>query len=83
MLFEVEQIINNAPLTYVYPNDIETCLTPDHLLFGKQSLYSSNTTLTLIRNLTVISSTTDKINSIIIIIWIGGDINMGHNEHQN
>ena len=25
MLFEVELIINNAPLTYVYPNTIETC----------------------------------------------------------
>ena len=28
VLFEVEMIINNAPLTYVYPNTIETCLTP-------------------------------------------------------
>ena len=26
-LFEVELIINNAPLIYVYPNTIETCLT--------------------------------------------------------
>ena len=34
-LFEVELIINNAPLTYVYPNTIETCLTPNHLLFGR------------------------------------------------
>ena len=25
MLFEVELIVNNAPLTYVYPNTIETC----------------------------------------------------------
>ena len=36
VLFEVELIINNAPLTYVYPNTIETCLTPNHLLFGRQ-----------------------------------------------
>ena len=28
MLFEVELIINNAPLIYVYPNTIETCSTP-------------------------------------------------------
>ena len=35
-LFEVELIINNAPLAYVYPNTIETCLTPSHLLFDKQ-----------------------------------------------
>ena len=28
LLFEVRLIINNAPLTYVYPNTIEMCLTP-------------------------------------------------------
>ena len=58
------QIINNATLTYVYPNTIETCLTPNHLLFGRQLLCSSNTTSTVVRNLTVFSSTTDKINRI-------------------
>ena len=44
VLFKVELVINNAPLTYVYPNTIETCLTPNYFLFGKQLLYSSNTT---------------------------------------
>ena len=58
VLFEVELIINNAPLTYVYPNTIETCLTPNHLLFGR------NITSTVVRNLTVLSSTTDRINLI-------------------
>ena len=74
VLFEVELIINNAPLTYVYPNTIEACLTPNHLLFGRQLLYSSNTTSTVVRNLTVLSSTTDKTNR--IIFWISGDMNM-------
>ena len=59
MLFEAELIINNKPLTYLYANTIET---PNHLLFGRQWLYSSNTTSAVIRNLTVLSSTTDKIN---------------------
>ena len=36
VLFEVELIINDAALTYVYLNTIETCLTPNHLLFGRQ-----------------------------------------------
>ena len=72
MLFEVELIINNKPLTYVYPNTIET---PNHLLFGRQLLYSSNTTSTVVRNLTVLSSTTDKINRI-SNHWIGGDMNL-------
>ena len=61
VLFEVELIINNKPLTYVYPNTIET---PNHLLFGIQLLYSSNTTSTVVRNLAVPSTTTDKINRI-------------------
>ena len=64
VLFEVELTINNTSLTYVYPNTIETCLTPNHLLFGRQLLYSSNTTSTAVRNLTVLSSTSDKINRI-------------------
>ena len=39
VLFEAELILGNAPLTYVYPNTLETFLTPNHLLFGRQSLY--------------------------------------------
>ena len=64
VLFEVELIINNAPLTYVNPNSTETCLIPNHLVFCRQLSYSSNTTSTVVRNLTVFSGTTDKINRI-------------------
>ena len=51
MLYEVELIINNAPLIYVYPYTIKTCLTLNYLLFGRQLLSSSNTT-TVAANLT-------------------------------
>ena len=64
MLFEVALIINNIPLIYVYPNTVETCLTLHHLLFGRQLLHSSKTTSTVVRNVTILSSTTDKINRI-------------------
>ena len=64
VLFEVEPIINNAPLTYVCSNTIETCLTPNHSLFCRQLLYSSKTASTVVRNATAPSSTTDKINRI-------------------
>ena len=64
VLIEIELIINNLPLTYIYQNAMETCLTPNYLLFGRQLLYSSNTTSTVVRNVTVLSSTTDKINHI-------------------
>ena len=66
---EVELTIKNAPLTYVYRNTIKTCLTPNHLLFGRQLFYSSNTTSTVVRNLTVLSSTTDKTNHISNHFW--------------
>ena len=68
-LFEVELIINNAPLTYVYPNTIETCLALNHLLFGRQLLHYSHTTSTVVRNLTILSSTSDKINHIGNLFW--------------
>ena len=69
MLFEVELIINNAPLIYLYPNTIKTCLTPNYLLFGRQLLLSSNTTSTVAANLTVLSSNTDEIKRISNHFW--------------
>ena len=69
VLFQVELIINNAPLIYVYPNTIKICLTPNYLLFGRQLLLSSNTTSTVAANITVLSSTTDKVNRISNHFW--------------
>ena len=69
MLFEVELTINNAPLINVYPNTIETYLTPNYVLSGRQLLLSSNTTSTVAANLIVLSSTTDKINRISNNFW--------------
>ena len=69
MLFEVELIINNEPLIYVYPNTIETCLTPNSLLFGRQLSLTSNAISSVAANLTVLSSTTDKINRISNHFW--------------
>ena len=68
-MFEVELIVNKAPLIYVYANIIKTCLTANYLLFGRQLLLPSNTTLTVAVNLTVLSSTTDKINRISNHFW--------------
>ena len=64
VLIKVKLINDNAPLTYVYPNTVKTYLTPNHLLFSRQLLCYSNTTSPVIRNLTVFSRTTDKINRI-------------------
>ena len=69
VFIEFKLIINNVPLTYVYPNTIKTYLTPNHLLFGRQLSSYSSTTSAVIRNLTVLSSTTDKINRISNHFW--------------
>ena len=56
VLLEVELIINNKHtfnirLTYRYPNTIETCFTPNHLLFRRQLLYSFRTIFKKVRHL--------------------------------
>ena len=35
VLFECEAILNNCPVTYIYPTDLTSCLTPNHLLYGR------------------------------------------------
>ena len=69
VLIKVKVIINNALLTYVYPNTIKTILTPNYLLIGRQLLCYSNTTWTVVRDLTVLSSTTDETNHISNHFW--------------
>ena len=34
VLFECQAILNNRPLTCIYPTDLTSCLTPNHLLYG-------------------------------------------------
>ena len=54
MCYLVERIINNAPLTFFYPNTIYKCLIQS---FGRQLLYFSETT------------SIDKINGISNHFW--------------
>ena len=49
VLFEIDLI--NIRLTYFYPNTIETCFTPNHLLFGRQLLYSFRAIFKKVRHL--------------------------------
>ena len=41
VLYEVEQIISNRPMTYYYSDNEESCLTPNHLLHGRTLKYSN------------------------------------------
>lgn len=42
ILMEIESIINNRPITYVYPNDLETCVSPNHLLYGRKISFTAS-----------------------------------------
>ena len=76
VFIEVKLIINNALLTYFYPNTIKTYLTPNHLLFPRPLLCYSNTKSAVIMNLTVLSSTTDRINHFSNHFWLCGNMNV-------
>ena len=69
VLIEVKLITDKAPFICVYPNTIKTYLTFNHLLIGRQLLCYSNSSSAVFRNLTVLSSTTDKINRISNHFW--------------
>ena len=44
LLYEIELVLNSRPLGFVYDNDLEEILTPNHLLFGCK-LYTSNSSI--------------------------------------
>ena len=46
VLLEIESILNNRPLTYIYPNDLEECVTPNHLLYGRKLNFTSTNSST-------------------------------------
>ena len=69
VLIKVKLIINKVPLTYFYSNTNKTYITPNQLLFDRQLLCYSNTASTVVRNLTVLSSTPGEINRISNYFW--------------
>ena len=67
VLYVVEQIINNRPITYYYSDNEESCLTPNHLLHRRTLNYSnllSDSTageVILQRNLTLLGMIKERI----------------------
>ena len=56
-------------LWHAFTQILSKHLIPNHLLFGRQLLSYSNTPSAVIKNLAVLSSTTDKINRISSYFW--------------
>ena len=69
VLFEIECILNNRPITYYYSTVMEPCLTPNHLLYGR-TLTLSNTYMNDI-NYSSINPILEsqKLNSLINHFW--------------
>ena len=69
VLFDIECILNNRPITYYYSTDIEQCLTPNHLLYGR-TLTLSNTDMNYINYNTINPILeSQKLNNIVNHFW--------------
>ena len=60
VLFEIEMIINNRPLIFIHPTNLQACLTSNHLLFGRMLNYISDHN-TSNKNKTMQKTKTNKI----------------------
>ena len=69
VLQETEAIVNNQPLTYVYPTELETCITPNLLLFGRTLSFSNQEPAPLITESSSIKLYSSKISNIINYFW--------------
>ena len=69
VLCEIEQIINNRPISYLYPTEFETCLTPNHLLFGHRLEQTSSKSSPLSVELYNISQHSANTQRIIDHFW--------------
>ena len=69
VLFEVEMILNNRPLTYVYPDEIENALTPNHVLFGRTLTSTSDRNTPIQFSTQNITAQSKKVNRIVNHFW--------------
>ena len=69
VLREIKAIVNNRPLTYVYPTELETCITPNHLLFGRTLSFSTTEPAPRITESFSFKLYSSKISNIINHFW--------------
>ena len=68
VLLEIERIVNNRPITYVYPAELETCVTPNHLIFGHRLEYESVSDAPVIHNISV-ENVSKKVDTTLKHFW--------------
>ena len=69
VLFEIEMMISNGPLTYIYPTSFEACLTPNHLLSGRILNHVSDHNTSIIYRSIDLSAYSNSVNEIINHFW--------------
>ena len=69
MLSECEAILNNRPLTYIYPTDLTSCLTSNHLLYGRVIQSSSIQSSPLSHNPSELITYSNQVTTVINRFW--------------
>ena len=69
VLSECEAILNNRPLTYIYPTDLTSCLTPNHLLYGRVIQSSSIQSSPLTHDPSELTTYSNQVTTVINRFW--------------
>ena len=69
MLYEIEAILNNRPITYYYEDESECRLTPSHLLHGGTLQLYNSAILPLTYPNISLSLEPSKLNHILMHFW--------------
>ena len=69
VLFECEAILNNRPFNYIYPTDLASCLTPNHLLYVRVIQSSSVQSSPLTHDPSELTAYSNQVTTVINRFW--------------
>ena len=69
VLFECEAILNNRPLAYIYPTDLSSCLTRNHLLYDRVIQSSSIQSSPLTHDPSELTAYSHQVTTVINRFW--------------
>ena len=69
VLFECGAILSNRLLTYIYPTDRTSCLTPNHLLYVRVIQSSSIQSSPLIHDPSELSAYSNQVTTVLDRFW--------------
>ena len=69
VLFKCEAILNNHPLTYIYPTDLTSYFMPNHLLYGHIIQSSSIQSSPLTHETSELTTYSNQVTTVINCFW--------------